>query len=307
MNNSDVNFKFNNKILHKLRKSKGLSQEKMAELVGVSRQTIYLWESGKSIPDIENVSMICQILDINTEKIVDGWKESGDNVNKNNRIKRLKKIMLIIFIMLILIYVISSMRKFIILQKISLRLEKIENLNNYSYICSSYNIENFEVKNFNKLEVYYKNNIMKSIYTSENNKNIVWIDYYNDKGYEFHEIEKEVREIDLNQQIYQNEKTLHDITFFAIGENCLINFIYSFNPFVKISVNDRFYIIENKTKILDSKWNIQQKIDKDTGITLSEIWYGENNFSKNKLYDVKIGETLDKEIIFPNVNDYTKN
>ena len=32
------------------RKKLGISQEKLAENLGVSRQTIYKWESGKSIP-----------------------------------------------------------------------------------------------------------------------------------------------------------------------------------------------------------------------------------------------------------------
>jgi len=34
--------------IYELRKAKGMSQEKLAELVGVSRQSISKWESGVS-------------------------------------------------------------------------------------------------------------------------------------------------------------------------------------------------------------------------------------------------------------------
>ena len=38
--------------LQKLRKEKGLSQEKLAEVLGISRQAVSKWELGHSCPDI---------------------------------------------------------------------------------------------------------------------------------------------------------------------------------------------------------------------------------------------------------------
>ncbi|MBQ5322541.1 MAG: helix-turn-helix transcriptional regulator, partial [Oscillospiraceae bacterium] len=38
-----------------LRKRKGISQEKLAELLDVSRQAVTKWESGKGNPDTENL------------------------------------------------------------------------------------------------------------------------------------------------------------------------------------------------------------------------------------------------------------
>ena len=38
-----------------LRKQKGLSQEQLAEQLDVSRQSVYKWETGASIPDLDKL------------------------------------------------------------------------------------------------------------------------------------------------------------------------------------------------------------------------------------------------------------
>lgn len=47
-----------------LRKEKGLSQEALGELVGVSRQAVSKWESDKAVPDIQNCVAISRALDV---------------------------------------------------------------------------------------------------------------------------------------------------------------------------------------------------------------------------------------------------
>ncbi len=42
-----------------LRKINKLSQEEFAEQLEVSRQTVYLWEAGKAVPDCNKLSFIC--------------------------------------------------------------------------------------------------------------------------------------------------------------------------------------------------------------------------------------------------------
>lgn len=44
--------------IQKLRKTKGISQEQLADVVGVSRQAVSKWESGQSIPDLEKVILM---------------------------------------------------------------------------------------------------------------------------------------------------------------------------------------------------------------------------------------------------------
>lgn len=43
------------------RKSSGLSQEKVAEFVGVSRQAVTKWETGQSAPSTENLFKLAEI------------------------------------------------------------------------------------------------------------------------------------------------------------------------------------------------------------------------------------------------------
>ena len=50
--------------LKSMRKQSGMSQEKLAEKIGVSRQAITKWESNTGIPDIENIKIETQRLTI---------------------------------------------------------------------------------------------------------------------------------------------------------------------------------------------------------------------------------------------------
>ena len=47
--------------LKEIRKNEGLSQEQLAEKIGVSRQAITKWETGRGLPDIENMMILAEI------------------------------------------------------------------------------------------------------------------------------------------------------------------------------------------------------------------------------------------------------
>ncbi|MCM1439745.1 MAG: helix-turn-helix domain-containing protein [Roseburia sp.] len=47
-----------------LRKKKHLSQEQLAEIIGVSRQTIYKWEYGLALPSCENIQSLCDYFEV---------------------------------------------------------------------------------------------------------------------------------------------------------------------------------------------------------------------------------------------------
>ena len=53
-----------------LRKKQHLTQESLAELVGVTRQTIAKWESGESIPDLNLAGKLADALDVGLDDLV---------------------------------------------------------------------------------------------------------------------------------------------------------------------------------------------------------------------------------------------
>ena len=55
-----------------LRKSKGISQEELADKVGVSRQAVSKWESEQSTPDIEKVILLSNFFDVTTDYLLKG-------------------------------------------------------------------------------------------------------------------------------------------------------------------------------------------------------------------------------------------
>ena len=79
------NVKFNGDKLFQNRQDRGLSQGKLAAKIGVSRQTIYLWESNQSLPDVEKVGKICKILKINLSDLMDGVEEQK-TIEEGNKV-----------------------------------------------------------------------------------------------------------------------------------------------------------------------------------------------------------------------------
>ena len=48
------------------RNAVNLSQEKLAEKVGVTRQTVSKWETNQSVPDFDKILPLCEALGITT-------------------------------------------------------------------------------------------------------------------------------------------------------------------------------------------------------------------------------------------------
>lgn len=63
------------------RKEKNLTQEQLAEKLGISNKTISKWENGKCMPDYSIVKPLCQELGITIAELMDG------EVKENNSIR----------------------------------------------------------------------------------------------------------------------------------------------------------------------------------------------------------------------------
>lgn len=55
-----------------LRKQKGLSQEELADKIGVSRQAVSKWESKQSTPDLDKILVMSDLFEVTTDYILKG-------------------------------------------------------------------------------------------------------------------------------------------------------------------------------------------------------------------------------------------
>lgn len=70
--------KFQEKLVS-LRKGKGMSQEQLAEKLGVSRQAISRWESGESTPDMLNLLGLCECFQVSSDYLLhDDYESDAD-------------------------------------------------------------------------------------------------------------------------------------------------------------------------------------------------------------------------------------
>ena len=60
------------KFIYQKRKEKNLTQEQLAEKIGVSNKTVSKWETGKCMPDYAVVKNLCKELEITVAELMDG-------------------------------------------------------------------------------------------------------------------------------------------------------------------------------------------------------------------------------------------
>ena len=65
-----------------LRKSKGMSQEELADAAGVSRQAVSKWESEQSIPDLDKVVILSEIFEVTTDYLLKGIEPAAEKDHK---------------------------------------------------------------------------------------------------------------------------------------------------------------------------------------------------------------------------------
>ena len=63
-------------FLQTLRKEKGLTQEQLAEQVGVARRTISRWETGSNMPDLDILLELADFYSVDLREILDGERKS---------------------------------------------------------------------------------------------------------------------------------------------------------------------------------------------------------------------------------------
>ena len=66
---------FKDNLIH-LRKVQNLTQEEVADKVGVSRQAVAKWECGETVPDIEKCRLLAELFDVSLDSLVN-YEPSG--------------------------------------------------------------------------------------------------------------------------------------------------------------------------------------------------------------------------------------
>ena len=66
--------------LMELRKLNNLSQEDIAEKIGVSRQTLSKYETGESLPDIKRCKMLADLFGVTMDDLISYEKNDSDNL-----------------------------------------------------------------------------------------------------------------------------------------------------------------------------------------------------------------------------------
>lgn len=69
--------------LYTFRKNSGLSQEELAEKIGVSRQAVSKWERGETSPDTENLILLAKTYDVSLDELILN-KEEQKKAQKNS-------------------------------------------------------------------------------------------------------------------------------------------------------------------------------------------------------------------------------
>ena len=106
--------------IRNLRKDNKISQEALAEKLGVSRQSISLWENEQTMPSMENIVAIANIFSVSTDTLLKENTESEieEKIEETTKIKKpLKKVILGLSIILVL--VIIGVSAFVVVDRIS--------------------------------------------------------------------------------------------------------------------------------------------------------------------------------------------
>lgn len=82
------------KRIETLRKSKKISQEDLAEKVGVSRMTVYKWESGTSVPNYANMQALARALETTVSFFTDETSFECDEEEREKESSRENEIAL---------------------------------------------------------------------------------------------------------------------------------------------------------------------------------------------------------------------
>ena len=286
------------KKLKELREEHGLSQEKFADEIGVSRQIVSRWEKGKVIPNVSSVKKICDYYGISTSLLLntnipvgEDKEESQPVAKKKNKIRILIKGIAIFLLVLLTLYVIYSVYKYFLLKDLKEKFKEYDNWTNYYAEIRTLD----EAKLTSKTEIWYRENKYKII--TENIledgriiKKETYINCNEKTATKCDNMDKEKRIVNKmeNMEVYQDGKYIK-------------RFFYWIDNINEISIKKIFFepIFAYKNKTNDGNTifyinNIKLKLEKETSTPIYYIDYNLSNFSI-KYYKITIGNVEEND------------
>ena len=98
--------KINEKI-YSLRKEHHLSQEELADRIGVSRQTVSKWELGESCPDFDKIIPLCEVFGITSDELLKDKKIIKEGEVEEQKPDVVKAVLISISVFLYFIAIVS--------------------------------------------------------------------------------------------------------------------------------------------------------------------------------------------------------
>ena len=140
------------KKIMNLRRKSGLSQEELAEKVGVARQTISKWELGETSPDLKQSKKLSKIFNVSLDELADNDIKNV-LVEKTSNTEKLAGLILRL-IKFILVFIVVLPILLIILRMIFKKIHE----NNSGRLMSASIVCDLHDNNYAYEFVYYENN-----------------------------------------------------------------------------------------------------------------------------------------------------
>lgn len=329
-------------LIVKERQKINLTQEKLGEMLYVTRQAVSKWERGKCMPDYDSLLKLSELFSITLNELVAGGRFNYTNKNKINNImidalkeKDKKRVVLsiffgiIVFLLLFLFlcyYFISTYNK--------LRVFKFSGENeNYSItnIIGVFSNENSYIKlnpifsennqNFDYLELYYLKDNNKNILCKTSDSNILITEF---NGYEeyFHYknindlvnnlyidiyIDNQLQTIKLQSlELYANKSLIFKKNETIVGNSVLsespLNVPKKIQEDFKIK-NENQYMLEKNNTTLIYDANLKIFVVQETNKNNLEKWIYNVGFNTIVYQKYKNNELLeDSELLDNTIN-----
>lgn len=105
--------------IKKYRQSIKLTQEKLAEKIYVTRQTVSNWENGKNYPDLNSLIMLCDLFNISLDILVKGDVIQMKKQVVQDDVRKFKRDT-VIFTVLLIVTLLSAIPLFLYLELVGI-------------------------------------------------------------------------------------------------------------------------------------------------------------------------------------------